>query len=1126
MKNFIQQSLLFRIMWLTVALLGLWGIGTDSAYAQQGQGTISVDFHDATIQQVFIWLDNHSEYDFIYNNVQIGKLPPLTLRLKNTTVLNVVKLCLKNSSLGYQIRQKIIIIKPKDEIRADTGGGVEFSGVVYDETGQTLPGATILIKGSDYGTVTDVHGKFSLKVRKVDDMTLVFQYLGMKSIFKQVYSHGQQMLEEFKNMEIRMSPDVIQMDKVVVTGILDIASKSFSGSSTTVTGEQLKTVSPSGSPLNAIQIFDPSFRLSENLDMGSNPNALPEMYVRGQSGIGTPVLDENLTSEHALKNNPNLPTFILDGYEVSLEKIYDLDVERIKEYTILKDAAATAMYGSRAANGVVVITTKSLPGGQLNFNYSGNFTVSTPDLSSYHLMDAREKLETERLAGFYDTDDPVQLAIKLKEYNGKLQNIERGIETDWMALPLRTSFSHKHTLSFNGGSEAFRYGLDLMYGDQEGVMKGQKRDKMEASLNLQYRHKGLTFRNQMTTTLVNSLESPYGVYSDYIYMNPYDTYLDENGNVGIDLKTWHSGSAYRNPLYDATLGNFDKGKRHEFYDQFNVHYYLNKKINFKTDMAIGYIVNELNRFTDPAASRFQSTDKKGQLVTSTQKQSTYNISLNGYYNDRIGKHNINFVAGMSFREEKSDYTGFTYSGFPEGGFSAPGYAKEIDSKAFLENKNRLFGALVVLNYTYNDILFADFSGRVDGSSQFGSNKHYAPFYSSGAGINVHNLKYFETKAPWLTQFRIRATYGMTGKVSFPSYAAENKYEMINDDWQYPTGDVVKIKYLGNSNLKWERTVQTDLGFELSVMDGLFYARYNYYIKDTHDNVADMYIPTSSGFNSYKENIGRMENRGHEIQIRSRIVNTENTIVSLMFNGASNRGKLKKISNSLKAYNQRVNDFFNNSAGSAALQSKPLLRYQEGGSLTGIYAMSSLGIDPQTGRELFVRQDGSITFDWDPAENVLVGDTEPDMSGAFGWSVWWKGCSLDTYFRYEWGGQKYNSTLVETIERADILNKNCDHRVLTDRWVKVGDIARFRDIKMHDNISRPSSRFVQDYNYLTLSSLSLGYEFNHEMIRKWGFRRLKVQFNCSDLFTLSSIRIERGLTSPYARSFTFSINASF
>ena len=1126
MKNFLPEAgFSGRLIRRLAVLLVIWAAGLGIVRAQQAQQTIAVNFRNATVQQVFTWLDNHTHYDFVYNNSQIESLPRVSIQMNNTTVVEVMKHCLRNSSLSYQIRGNMVVIRPSDEIKKGTEEAVQFSGVVYDENGLPLAGVSVVLKQASRGAVTGPDGKFILKARRSDNMTLSFSFLGMKNQEITAFSNGKQALKELDRINVHMDPAVSEIGNVVVTGILNIAQKSFSGSSTTITGEQLKTVAPQGNALSAIQIFEPSFRIAENLDMGSNPNALPQMYVRGRSGIGTPALDESLTSEHALKNDPNQPIFMLDGYEVPMEKIYDLDIERIETYTILKDAAATAMYGSRAANGVIVITTKPLPAGRLNVTYSGNFTINAPDLSSYNLMNAREKLEAERLAGYYDTDDPGQIATKLKEYNGKLQNIERGIETDWLALPLRTSFGHKHSISIGGASDAFRYGLDLGYDDQEGVMKGQNRKKMSAALNLQYQHKGLTFRNQMTTTLVNSQESPYGTFADYVRMNPYDTYLDENGNIGKNMATWHSGSPYRNPMYDATLGSFDKGKRHEFYDQFDVRYYLNKKINFKADITLGYIVSDSDRFTDPAAARFQNTEKKGQLVTSRQKQSSYDFNLKGYYNDQIGRHNINFVVGLNIREEKTNYEGFTYSGFPEGGFSAPGYAKDIDTKSFIEGKNRLFGALAVLNYSYNDVIFGDLSGRIDGSSQFGSNKRFAPFFSTGAGVNIHNLKFFKENTPWLTQFKLRGTYGMTGKVSFPSYAAQNKYEMFTD-WQYPTGDGVQIMYLGNPNLKWERTLQTDVGFEFEILNGLFYAKYNYYIKDTHDNIADMFIPTSSGFTSYKENIGRMENRGHEIKLQSRVVNTRNTIVNLIFNGASNKGKLKKISNSLKAYNDRVNEHYNSNQGGNDVQSTPLLRYVEGNSLTGIYAMRSLGIDPGTGKELYMRRDGSTTFKWDPAENVLVGDTEPTMSGSFGASVYWKGFTLDTYFMYEWGGQRYNQTLRTTIEMADILNSNCDRRVLSDRWIKPGDIARFRDIKDYNSVTRPTSRLVQNYSYLNMSSLSVGYEFKRDMIRKLGLYRLKLQFNCRDLFTASSIQVERGLSSPYARAFTLSVNASF
>ncbi len=1097
-----------------------------SGHAQQ-QALIPIKFTNATVQQVLSYLEEKTDYDFVYNNAEIAKLPRVSIDI-NGTLQEILRFCLKNSNLSYQIRGKMIVIKPKSEISKQTEEAIKLGGTVTDETGQPLAGVAVVGVGTGRGAVTGANGEFILPLRKTPDLTLSFTFLGKKPQTIVVFKEGKMVLPHLQQIKVRMEPSVSEIDQVVVTGIVNLDRKSFTGAATTISAEEIKQVSPTNA-LSAIQMFDPSFRLAENLEMGSNPNAIPEMYIRGRSGIGTTELDADALSERSIQNNPNLPIFMLDGYEVSATKIYDLDIDRIESYTVLKDAAATAMYGSRAANGVVVITTKPLQSGELNVSYNGYLTINVPDLTSYHMMNASEKVETERLAGLYDWeegDDASTLANKLKEYNGKLQNIERGINTDWLALPLRTSVGHKHSVSLSGGAQDFRYGLDLTYDNQAGVMKGLKRERMGLGFTLQYQYKSLTFRNYISADLVNSQESPYGSFSDYVRMNPYDTYLDENGNIAMNMATWQSSSqTYRNPMYDAMLGSFDKTKYHEFYDNFDIRWNASKKLYFKANLALSYKIEEGNRFLDPESTSFIGTTTKGSLNTTDRKNSSYDLSVNGYYNDRIGKHNLNIVAGFNVQEEKGNYTGLYFTDFPKGGFSAPGYAKTLETRTFTEDKTRLFGAVALLNYTYNDIILFDLSGRIDGSSQFGSNKRFAPFFSTGLGFNIHNLKGVQDRLPWLTQFKVRTTYGMTGKVNFPSYAAQNKYELITEH-QYGTGSAVQIKYLGNPNLKWEKTIQNDFGVEMNIFKDLFYFKYTYYIKNTDDLIADLYIPASSGFTSYKENVGQVENRGHEIEIRSRVVNTKNTKLYLTLNGASNKNKLKKISNSLRSYNERVDEYYESGAGNLEDFTKPLLRYYEGCSMTSIYAMQSLGIDPVTGDELFMRRDGSTTYTWSSSENIALGDTEPTMSGTFGFNLYWKNFSLSSYFMYEWGGQRYNNSLVSTIEMADIQNSNCDIRVLTDRWIKPGDIARFRDIKDFRTITDPTSRFIQDYNVLTLSSLSLGYEFDRSIIERWGMYRLKLQLNGNNLFTASSVRIERGLTTPFARTFTLSVSASF
>ncbi|EJW94691.1 protein containing TonB-dependent receptor, plug domain protein, partial [gut metagenome] len=206
--------------------------------------------------------------------------------------------------------------------------------------------------------------------------------------------------------------------------------------------------------IQALQAFDPSFRIGENLAMGSDPNALPEVSIRGNSGLGAGELDIDVTNKASLKNNPNLPTFIMDGFEISVTKLYDMDPSRIESITILKDAAATAMYGSRAANGVVVITTVTPKPGKLNVSYSFIGEVEMPDLTDYDLLNAREKLELEQKAGCFDPNSghSINGLMLFKEYNAKLYNIQRGIDTYWLSQPLRTAFNQTHSLYVDGGS--------------------------------------------------------------------------------------------------------------------------------------------------------------------------------------------------------------------------------------------------------------------------------------------------------------------------------------------------------------------------------------------------------------------------------------------------------------------------------------------------------------------------------------------------------------------------------------------------------------------------------------------------------------------------------------------------
>ena len=985
--------------------------------------------------------------------------------------------------------------------------------------------------------MTDADGAFSLGLPE-GDVTSRLSFVGMQTL--EIHT-GKLNLDKVHTFKLK--PDSKQLEEVVLTGYAKISKNSFTGTSVTVSADQLMSVSKTN-VLGALQVFDPSFRIAENNLAGSNPNNVPELYIRGRSGIGTTELDAESLSKTSLKNNPNLPTFIMDGFEISVQKLYDMDPSRIESITILKDAAATAMYGSRAANGVVVITTVTPKAGKINVDYNFTGTLEYPDLTDYNMMNAREKLATEVAAGLFqadpESDDIASVQSSLdKIYNAKLNNVARGVDTYWLSKPLRTVFNQKHSLYLDGGTENLRWGADLSYTSGEGVMKGSFRDRMSGGLSLSYRLGSFQVRNYFSYAYTNSEESPYGSFSSYTSKQPYDEYLDENGQYLKDTYPWTgSSSGYENPLYEATLKSYDRSKSWELINNTELLWNINPYLLLKGQFSVTKSNSDSRTFIDPRSRSKRNSDNKlsntnvisGWLDIATANSLTWDATATLSYNRNIKKNSLNFLVGINATSSTGDGMGLTYKGFPSGELSSPGFANELSGlPSNSDSKSRLFGALGTFNYSYDNIYLADASVRFDGSSKFGSDQRFAPFFSGGLGLNLHNYEYMK-QFEWMNRFKIRGTYGMTGKVNFSPYDSQTIYSIVTDNW-FKTGLGANLMALGNRGLGWEKTHNMDLGVDLDLFNGLIQMDFSYYRKKTVDLVNSVTLPSSTGFTSYKDNIGEVVNKGFEVQLRSTLLNTKEWYVAVFANLGHNENEITKISDSMKEYNRRVMEKYANyetgfNRGDAAY-ANTYLQYVEGGSLTSIFAVKSLGINPANGREVFVRPDGTITYDWNAADQVVVGNEESKIQGTFGFNIRWKQFSLFSTFLYECGGQRYNSTLVDKVENARIADKNVDRRVLTGRWQKPGDLAPYgRFTKGIVSVTRPTSRFVQDYNMLSFNSLTLGYDFDMAWMKKAHIGMLRAELSGNDLFHLSTIRIERGLDYPYARSFSASLKVSF
>lgn len=1002
--------------------------------------------------------------------------------------------------------------KPED------GGDIAIEGVVVDNgTNEPIVGATVKMKNGPRGTVTSSTGRFRLEGCKPTDVIQV-SFVGCKP---RSFTVGKK-----RNFTIYLEDDATQLDQVVVTGFQKLKKNSFTGSATVVTSDELKKVNVKDA-VKALQAFDPSFRIIDRSGFGSDPNKLNEINIRGASNIQRQEFDANgqaLTRRTNLRDNPNMPIFMLDGFEVSVQKIYDMDINRIQSMTILKDAAATALYGSRAANGVVVVTTVPPKVGEIRIDYNTSVELTFPDLSDYNLTNAAEKLQVEKDAGLYTANDPHTQIDKDIEFNKKLNEVRRGVNTDWLSRPLRNVGNWRNDISLSGGVNSLRYMINLNYNKNGGVMKGSYRDRWGAGMMIDYRlNNWLQIQNQVTLNRTTYQNSPYGDFYNYSSYMPYEAIYGEDGSLLRALPM--TGKA--NPLWQVqNLYNYSgRGGITDITDNFAVNLYFTPTFYLRGTFSVSQTQTETSDFKDPKDLSFQNvlSTKKGSLKISKDDQLKWNAKAELHFNQRLNEHFFNLTGGVDLQETITHPVGYEYRGFSLGTLSNPIYAATQEGKTGDTKQTvRTVGFLGAVNYTFQEIYLLDASFRLDGSSQFSSNRRFAPFASIGLGVNLHNYKFIKS-LPWINTLRVRGTYGSTGKVNFSRFDVISSYQVDTSSWYY-TGPATRLATMGNPNLTWELTKTLDLGFTIELFKKRFYLEAAYYHKATDRTIDQIGIRPSSGFTSYNGNVGGVLNKGFELKTNVTVYSSRDLSVVLNANLGANKNRITKLNDAIEEYNEKIRKNNRSEYGHTGGSLPPVL-YYVGASTSAIYAVPSLGIDPATGTELFLKKDGTVTKEWNYNDMQVCGDANPDAQGTFGINVAYKGFYLNTTFLYAFGGQYYNNTLISKVENANIKDRNVDRRIITQRWRKVGDVSPYYGIR-ENATTNATSRFVQNDNYVHFNSVALGYDFGKRITSKLKLSALSVSFNASDLAKWSTVRVERGLSYPYAHTYSISIHASY
>ena len=979
-----------------------------------------------------------------------------------------------------------------------------ISGVVYSaDDNEPLIGAQVRIVGANVVTITDVNGRFSFKSVELKKQKLQVSYIGMET---QTVTAGHE-------MKVVLKRDSKTLSDVVVNGYFTRKKQTFTGAAKTVTSDEIMKVAPNNI-LQTLATLDPSLNIAQNNAAGSNPNAVPDLVIRSTTSLST-------SNEVGL----NAPLIVIDGVEQSLQALYDMDINDIERVDNLKDASATALYGENAANGVIVIERKRVSQSPVRIRYTVTPQLSFADLSSYDYCNAAQKLELEKRAGLYKSETG-----KLDEsYFEKLALVTSGIDTDWKSKPVRNSFSHNHSLSISGRGSGLDYNVNANYQNTQGVMKDDGRTRYGMNVYLSY-----TAINNLVITLrashdqLNTNSSKYGSFSSYLECNPYDSPYDQYGNLRSELSY-----EMNNPLYEASLSSFDKSQSRTQQVSLDVRY--NIKPNFFITAQGSYNTSRgtSDVFRSPDSHDFKNVtniSQKGKYTLGNTGSDQWAAKLVGNYIHNFDNDGtmLTLNLGGEIKRSKSTSSTLVATGFLSDEQNDIAYATTYPDggkPSGSEDLSASLGGFLAANFMWKNRYVLDGSYRVSGSSKFGSDHRYAPFWSVGAGWNIHNEE-FAKKLGWINTLRLRGSYGYTGSVKFSSYQAVTTYK-YNSDYLSYTGVGAIPMGMANPDLKWQTTKKLNVGITSSLFGDRLNVNFDVYNEKTTDMLIDRSLPPSSGTTSVKANLGSQTSNGIEFSLWGKIIKTRDWEWSLSVNGLHSKTTINNISDAMKRMNEQNASGFTSSDGSTNIaSSSPLFQYREGESPSAIYAVRSAGIDPATGNEIFIKKDGSYTYKYDSKDQVSCGDTNPTLQGSISSMLQYKNFSLTASFSYRFGGEMYNSTRALKVENVNP-RKNCDVRAFTDRWTNVGDVKPYIDIaKATGNTSVYTDRFVEKDDELWLSSLYLQYNVPMTFLKKLHIQKMYLGIGTEDLFRITSAKYERGTSYPFSRSINMSASLTF
>ncbi|MDR1918795.1 MAG: TonB-dependent receptor [Tannerellaceae bacterium] len=1026
---------------------------------------------------------------------------------------------------------------------------IRVRGVVTDSQAETIPGASVIVVGTSIGTVTGIDGEYSLSVP--DNGTLEFRFIGMETVVEQVRGRTE------INVELTSSSQLIS--EVVVVGYGTQSKRTVTASIASVKGENFKD-NPSPNAESALQgraagvsIITPSGAVGQ----------APVVRVRGVSSI----------------TSGTEPLYVVDGIPVeagnvsslgNINALSDINPADILSMDVLKDAAAAALYGSRAANGVVLITTRKGQQDNARVTYNAWMGITTPS-KLIEMMNSAQyvELKNKSVYNMYGTDEMSVTSGYTSPYGNKAYNmwpLSTGgyVDTKWSDYIYQTGFQHNHSVSISGGSSRIQYYVSANYTDQKGMVRNDRYDRLGGNANITAKatewlklgvninatasntgysdsgRKGSLSATENYARMAMVLPPNYPAYNE-----DGSLYLGAGGSLGYGANTMTTGT-YPNPEAVMKLGSGRVSDVARIISSYFAELTPIKNLTLKTLLGVDYMAITDKVFATPFMGG--GFTQHGTATNQNTRNQAVTWTNTAQYVFNIGKHNIDLLAGLETYEKNRSRWGAQRTDILDTKFRVfqADYSNIYASGNLIEESS-LFSYLGRINYDYEARYMLSINFRRDGFSALSKNNRWGNFGGASAAWRISEEEFFKPLSEKITDLKVKGSWGIVGNTNIGPYAAKTYYE---SGFYGSLGSYSLSNIADTENLKWESSIKLDLGFSAQLFHNIL-LEFDYYKNTASDLILDVPVATSRGIpnNKITTNAGEMTNSGIEFSITATPLKTKTFSWNTSFNITTQKNEVLKLADGVDEL-RGSNDF------NITLP---------GYSIGQLFIRPTAGIDPETGRRIFIGKDGTeVLMMFEKSDGIFVrkdngepynevdlvqvisGGTMPTYYGGWTNDFKYKNIDLSILFQYSGGNKIFNGTIA-TISDMRYWSNSLD--VYNNIWEKPGDVAKYAKPIYGDTYSNGTSYAISDWiengDYLRLKNITLGYTFNtKKWSKKVGISSLRLYAMAQNLFCLTAYTgldpeslissneqaaLQGGVDKnalPQAKVYTFGLNVTF